>query len=332
MKKSSKGFTLVELLAVIVILAIIMIIAIPAVLETLDAARRKAFIEYVNKVSSLSQKQLSEDQMLGSKSLTECVVYNVKTGLDLNNTGDFDGWILINPNKSDIYVTLYNDELVLIGFHYSDSSLKIDDYIQKKTSENVSKLTVEELCKSSSCLSCNYDGTSVDGKETGKDIYVVSGEHMFVGRELPEDVEARSTAAQAMEDWRIFLMPSSSIPQLYLKHKILNNIITETYVEFIITPEMVNNNSAMKAGTYTLRGGIDESSLTNKPIYEANKAVLINAFGTSNCSEYDNHFSCEAAGIDVYAEPNGVVQALTVGTESYFCGAIYEVFTCGPSW
>ena len=45
-----KGFTLVELLAVIVILAIIMIIAIPSVLDTLDTARKKTFIEYVFKV------------------------------------------------------------------------------------------------------------------------------------------------------------------------------------------------------------------------------------------------------------------------------------------
>ena len=48
--KDRKGFTLVELLAVIVILAIIMIIAIPSVLNTLEIARKKTFIEYVTKV------------------------------------------------------------------------------------------------------------------------------------------------------------------------------------------------------------------------------------------------------------------------------------------
>jgi type IV pilus assembly protein PilA len=43
--KKKKGFTLVELLAVIVILAIIMIIAIPAVLNTMQTARKKSFME-----------------------------------------------------------------------------------------------------------------------------------------------------------------------------------------------------------------------------------------------------------------------------------------------
>ena len=180
LKKIFKGFTLVELLAVIVILAIIMIIAIPAVLNTMESARRKTFAEYVDKVSTLSQKQLAEDQMLGNKSLGECIVYNVKTGLGLNNTGDYVGWVLINPSKNDIYVTLYDDSYVIVGYHYSDSSLKIDDYIQKKTSDNESKLTVEELCKSSSCSSCNVDGATVTGKEPEVGPFIVSDKTMKI--------------------------------------------------------------------------------------------------------------------------------------------------------
>ena len=37
------GFTLVELLAVVVILAIILVIAIPSVLDVLQASKRKAY-------------------------------------------------------------------------------------------------------------------------------------------------------------------------------------------------------------------------------------------------------------------------------------------------
>ena len=46
-KRNNKGFTLVELLAVIVILAIIMIIAIPSVLATMSTARKKTFEEFM---------------------------------------------------------------------------------------------------------------------------------------------------------------------------------------------------------------------------------------------------------------------------------------------
>ena len=42
MKNNKKGFTLVELLAVIVVLAIIILIAMPSVMSAMDKARRNA--------------------------------------------------------------------------------------------------------------------------------------------------------------------------------------------------------------------------------------------------------------------------------------------------
>ena len=52
-----------------------------------------------------------------------------------------------------------------------------------------------------------------------------------------------------------------------------------SYVEFIITPEMVNENPGLTAGTYDLNDGI---------YYEENKATLIRAFGDgSSACEYN---------------------------------------------
>ena len=303
--KNNKGFTLVELLAVIVILAIIMIIAIPAVLNTMETARRKAFSEYVDKVSSLSQKQLAEDQMMGTKSLIECTVYNVKTGLGLNNTGDYEGWVLINPSKNDIYVTLFDDDYVIIGFHYSDSSLKMDDYIQKKNAENSSKLTVEELCKISSCSTCEVDGTSVDGNNSGA--FVTSSISTQIGNTIPSGVNLRSTPQQAMTDWQNITGISGDTKPVFLKHKIENNIIKESYAGFVVTSEMAAANPGMTAGTYALKGGIEERDLASRPIYEANKQVLLKAFGSSYCTDYNSYFRCEVSGLGADVDPLVVV-------------------------
>ena len=60
--KRFKGFTLVELLAVIVILAIIMIIAIPAVLNTLEASRKKTMVEFAQKVFVTGERKYLEDK------------------------------------------------------------------------------------------------------------------------------------------------------------------------------------------------------------------------------------------------------------------------------
>ena len=294
LKKIFKGFTLVELLAVIVILAIIMIIAIPAVLNTMEKARRKSFAEYVDKVSTLSQKQLAEDQMLGNKSFGECIVYNVKTGLDLNNTGNYEGWVLINPAKNDIYVTLYDDNYVIVGYHYSDSSLKIDDYIQKKTSENESKLTVEELCKSSSCTTCNIDDTIIDKADLESGLFVfTTSRKIKIGSPMPEGINVRNNVDDAMKDWlNKEGMKNPKIRFVCLELKLENNLISEAYVKFKVTKERAEENPEIKAGTYTLRGGINEKSLENRPIYEANKKVLLEAFGSSKCHEDKDEFHC----------------------------------------
>ena len=54
MGKNNKGFTLVELLAVIVIMGILMMVAIPAVTRTIENSRKDTFIHiakaYVNAV------------------------------------------------------------------------------------------------------------------------------------------------------------------------------------------------------------------------------------------------------------------------------------------
>ena len=81
----------------------------------------------------------------------------------------------------------------------------------------------------------------------------------------------------------------------FLKHTVVNNIITESYVGFVLNDTV-----------YYLRGGVDESSLTTKPIYEANKAVLLSAFGSENCTEGYHYYYCYDSASGVRADANPV--------------------------
>ncbi len=79
MDKQKKGFTLVELLAVIVILAIILAIAIPAITGLVSNTRKSAFESNVKMIIKGIDYKLLESP--GS----------VSTGDNLANIGDFGG-------------------------------------------------------------------------------------------------------------------------------------------------------------------------------------------------------------------------------------------------
>lgn len=58
-----KGFTLIELLAVIIILAILMLIAVPAVLTTLNTAKKNAFKTQAQSIWKAAEQQYIIDSM-----------------------------------------------------------------------------------------------------------------------------------------------------------------------------------------------------------------------------------------------------------------------------
>ena len=115
MKNTRKGFTLVELLAVIVILAIIMIIAIPAVLSTMQTAKQKTFVEYVTKVYTAAQNKYMEQKATGAtlpavsdptnqikkgSQAYVCYDYNITNDLGLTSTGEYKGHVVICETNS----------------------------------------------------------------------------------------------------------------------------------------------------------------------------------------------------------------------------------------
>ena len=151
-----KGFTLVELLAVIVILAIIMIIAIPSVLTTMTIARKKTFAEYATKVYMAAESKYLSAQTLGVSDLGSSIIgtynnntyyfYNIKTDLGLENVGDYTGYVAVlkpnlkyNSKKPHFFVCLYDSNFALIEgnnpFYYYKKEPDVETNIIDVTSE-----------------------------------------------------------------------------------------------------------------------------------------------------------------------------------------------------
>ncbi len=126
--------------------------------------------------------------------------------------------------------------------------------------------------------------------------------------ETPE--EALSTIANAS---------NRDLPS-YIKLKVENGIVTEQYVEFVVSETLAEANSGMVPGVYSLRG---EKTYENgsyvvgeeyiSPYYESNKEALKTAFGYSTdpnrCAESgtgrSSTFQCNVSGLGAIAFANG---------------------------
>ena len=62
-KNEKKGFTLVELLGVIVILGIIAMIAVPTINTALNYSRKKAYDEQINTIENTAQTYMSKNSL-----------------------------------------------------------------------------------------------------------------------------------------------------------------------------------------------------------------------------------------------------------------------------
>jgi len=115
-KLNKKGFTLVELLAVIVVLAIIIIIAMPNVLRAMNNARTNSLKVYAQKVFTQAQAQynmesLSDSFTDGTLLVSGVRCYNLQQ-LQMEATGSYRGYVTIELNQTggtDVYKIWLSD-------------------------------------------------------------------------------------------------------------------------------------------------------------------------------------------------------------------------------
>jgi len=198
-RKWLKGFTLVELLAVIVILAIIMIIAIPNVLNVMEQARRKSFIEFAQKCFNEAEKTYMTQTTMGSlirpAENTE-YVYDIRKDIGLSSTGDYYGIVIIGLlNYGDNNTGIAKKILLFDKNYYMDYS---EDYTKgpldvsliQSRSEIEKQLSlpgikIEDLdfksLRAGSALNdiCNYWDIAVVDAATNTQYYCTNPNHRY---------------------------------------------------------------------------------------------------------------------------------------------------------
>ncbi len=145
-----KGFTLVELLAVIVVLALLITLAVPVTNKFINDAKKSAFSKYVDKLYSEAIKQYESDKTTSLSDSYKCIIYDIKKDLGLDNTKDFTGYVVMVPSidKPQVYITVRNKSYYIKHYKYikeetdSEEDKKtvlevIDKYVRNTYSDNI---------------------------------------------------------------------------------------------------------------------------------------------------------------------------------------------------
>ena len=141
--KKKKGFTLVELLAVIVILAVILVIAVPKIMDTIQNSKEGTLISSTKLIAAQAEKKYVENQTLGITDYISCddVVKttddydycnisfdsNGKASVTISGKGKFEGMAVCGGTRTEgeISDNCYTDEEC---FKFNSSTGTISGY------------------------------------------------------------------------------------------------------------------------------------------------------------------------------------------------------------
>ena len=119
MKKKKKGFTLVELLAVVVVLSVLLVITVPKILEVIENAQKQAYKESVELMAHTARLQYQTGEVTGgvAKIPEGGIIYEFAEGEyttsnTLNFKGDkpFSGKITLTEDKKIIITDLISND------------------------------------------------------------------------------------------------------------------------------------------------------------------------------------------------------------------------------
>jgi prepilin-type N-terminal cleavage/methylation domain-containing protein len=199
--KEKKGFTLVELLAVIAILAILVIMALPAVLKMYSKARMDTFSNEVNVILRTAKQQYL---LGGGKANTWSNVEGSASKLDL--TGN---------NSIKYYVSIDNQGHV-IELYASDGTYQYasDEVVEMVDSDEVYPIADLE----------DEDIIYFDDLDIAYNLYTYSNDAITIGEEIPDGIETYLTPEEVMED---------NDTNYFIKHIVKSDIVLQSFIGFV---------------------------------------------------------------------------------------------------
>ena len=235
----NKGFTLVELLAVIAILAILVIIAIPNVLKMFNDSKKNAFMVQARKTASVAQEHtvLSSDKTFDCNSLltgqkfkdcTATVDKNNQVSVDVLGSGAYENFLMVDvtPNaNSGTFVDLSKLNTIETEKEFKESLVK-DNKINEPTFK---QMTADEYVS----LGSKFNTLTDEDKQKYKDEYNTSLNNIKIENNLIKSTSKETIFAATMK------LPAGKYKIVYK----LNDYRTEP---ILITDNCINNRENIK--------------------------------------------------------------------------------------
>ena len=177
--KKKKGFTLVELLAVIVILAVILIIAMPKISDVIKNSKEASLETTAKLIASQAEKKYTENQVLDNSSTIKCsdvakisdadyescnITFDSKGNAKVTivGKGKFEGLQVVDGTKDSAKASTKKEIVETAAKYFSYEEVNDDDYGITKGA----LLTIVDASKCKDYVQVKFDGLTEEESTT----------------------------------------------------------------------------------------------------------------------------------------------------------------------
>ena len=342
-----KGFTLVELLAVIAILAILVIIALPNIMGMFNDAREKSFTTETKEIYKVAQQQWVSDSLYGTG---EKVYSNTKTDscankLNLSGRKNLEYYIKINKGGK---VTEYYATDGTYQYTYEGQELLIQD-IDSVT--QVAKLTDSDAKITITCTGVDFEFTNpVTGDPDLGNYFIASRNKYYDTFKDAIDHASSNQTIQVLsgttESETVTVPASIHNLKIDVNGNYVNFYVRNAENDFVNNGEIeIINTSEYQGGMDWYHDGVNNGTITfNGDIYISSELDILQNYGTINmkkgdvgsreCSTFVNHGTVNMTGGKIggnYAAVENYKTFNMTGGEIYAGGIAVQNYSGGTS-
>lgn len=180
-----KGFTLIEILAVIIILGVIMTVAVPNVLSMIDRNKKDTFIEHAKMMATQAEYTIRKDTSIKYPSENNAIILTLEY-LNTNDVSESPYGTMYNKSRSFVAIVNKTTGGVTEYKYYVHLVACGNDNCDEKIS-GINLTDVNELSGTSGRFNKVVTGTEVETEYT-----YLSGNNLIVSDSISTVIESTS--------------------------------------------------------------------------------------------------------------------------------------------